>query len=331
MMGWPITLAHMEETPPRWVEPLRFTHGEHEIVGLAPPQQQALYCAYVMGVLRHLGIADHAPGSAEHIFYMAHALRLGLYQCGFLGDPMVGRYAFDQLLDDDFQRAGARMIGGLRPEIDLTEHVRLTATGSAKAGRPTRSIAPPALPPSSCELSIVDAEGNWVQMMNTMQSGGIPGMVVEGIPMCGSHATFTGMSGNMDAKLVAGTRMRRALGSTFVLRDGVPVLSLGTPGNVYFTIPQMLTYLLDFGLDITAAQDGVRMLPMDEDGSVTVEDRLETATLDRLASWGVNTRAVSPYEYHMGSFQMCFRDTATGQLGASADPRRCGVADGIMA
>ncbi len=330
-MGWPITLAHMEETPPRWVEPLRFTHGEHEIVGLAPPQQQALYCAYVMGVLRHLGIADHAPGSAEHIFYMAHALRLGLYQCGFLGDPMVGRYAFDQLLDDDFQRAGARMIGGLRPEIDLTEHVRLTASGSAKAGRPTRSIAPPALPPSSCELSIVDAEGNWVQMMNTMQSGGIPGMVVEGIPMCGSHATFTGMSGNMDAKLVAGTRMRRALGSTFVLRDGVPVLSLGTPGNVYFTIPQMLTYLLDFGLDITAAQDGVRMLPMDEDGSVTVEDRLETATLDRLASWGVNTRAVSPYEYHMGSFQMCFRDTATGQLGASADPRRCGVADGIMA
>lgn len=28
----------------------------------------------------------------------------------------------------------------------------------------------------SCALSVVDAEGNWVQMMNTLQGGGIPGV-----------------------------------------------------------------------------------------------------------------------------------------------------------
>jgi len=327
-MGWPIGLRHMVETPPRWVEPLRFTHGDHDIVGLAPPQQQGHFCALVLGILRHLGISNHAPGSAAHIFYMGHALRFGLYHCAYLGDPTVGPYAFDQLLDDDFHRAAARLIAGLKPSIDLSDHVRLTAGGSAKAGRPTRTTGAPSLPPSSCELSIVDAEGNWVQMMNTMQSGGIPGMVVDGIPMCGSHSTFTGMSGNMDAKLIAGTRMRRALGSTFVVRDDKPVLSLGTPGNVYFTIPQMLTYLLDFKLDVSSAQEAVRMLPMDEDGSVTVEDRLADDTIETLAAWGVHTRAVAPYEYHMGSFQMCFREP-DGSLAASADPRRCGVADGL--
>lgn len=327
-MGWRIEMRHMTETPPRWVEPLRFQHGSHEIVALAPPQQQAHFCALVLGILRHLDIASYAPGSAEHIFFMGHALRFGLYHCAYLGDPEVGAYAFDQMLDDAFHRMAARMIDGLRPRIDLSEHVRLTAGGTAKAGKPGAGSAIRGATPSSCELSIVDRDGNWVQMMNTMQSGGIPGMVVGGVPMCGSHATFTGMSGNMDAKLVAGTRMRRALGSTFVLRDGKPVLSLGTPGNVYFTIPQMLTYLLDFKLDIDAAQDAVRMLPMDEDGSVTVEDRLPTATLAQLARWGVHTRAVAPYEYHMGSFQMCFRDQA-GTLGASTDPRRCGVVDGL--
>ncbi|MDB5364213.1 MAG: ggt 3 [Rhodospirillales bacterium] len=44
---------------------------------------------------------------------------------------------------------------------------------------------------------------------------------------------------------------------------------------------------------------------------------------------GVRTRAVGQYDWHMGSFQMCFRDPKTGDLGATADPRRCGVADGI--
>jgi gamma-glutamyltranspeptidase/glutathione hydrolase len=37
------------------------------------------------------------------------------------------------------------------------------------------------------------------------------------------------------------------------------------------------------------------------------------------------------YDFHMGSFQMCWRDEETGKLGATADPRRCGFANGIPA
>lgn len=327
-MGWPIEMKHMTETPPRWVDPVRFAHKGHEIVTLGPPQQQGHFCALVMGILRHAGLAEHAPGSAEHLFLMGHALRFGLYHCGFLGDPVVSDYAFEQFLDDDFQRSAARLIRGLMPRMDLSEHVRLTAKGSNRAGRPTGGNAVSKQPPGSCELSIVDADGNWVQMMNTMQSGGIPGMVVGGIPMVGSHATFTGMSGNMDAKVIAGTRMRRALGNTFILREGRPVMSLGTPGNVYFTIPQLLSYILDFGMDLEQSIDAPRMLPLGEDGSLTIEDRVPPEVVARLASMGVHTRAVLPYEMHMGSFQMCFRDH-DGSLGAIADPRRCGVADGL--
>jgi gamma-glutamyltranspeptidase/glutathione hydrolase len=44
---------------------------------------------------------------------------------------------------------------------------------------------------------------------------------------------------------------------------------------------------------------------------------------------GVTVRSAQPYDFHMGSFQMCFRDPETGELGATADPRRCGVADGL--
>ncbi len=327
-MGWPIDLRHMTETPPRWVEPVRFAHQGHEVVTLGPPQQQGHFCALVMGILRHAGMTDHEAGSAEHLFLMGHALRFGLYHCAFLGDPVVSDYAFDQLLDEGFHRTAAKLIRGLMPRMDLAEHVRLTAKGSNKAGRPTGGSTVSKQPPGSCELSIVDSDGNWVQMMNTMQSGGIPGMVVGGVPMVGSHATFTGMSGNMDAKLIAGTRMRRALGNSFILREGRPVISLGTPGNVYFTIPQMLAYLLDFGMDIETAVDAPRMLPLAEDGSLTIEDRISPEAIAGLARMGVHSRATLPYDFHMGSFQMCF-DDGKGKLGAITDPRRCGVADGL--
>ena len=64
-MGWKIQKAHMTETPPRWLEPLRLRHHEYEIIGLAPPQQQGIFCALVLGILRHLGIREVAPQSAR--------------------------------------------------------------------------------------------------------------------------------------------------------------------------------------------------------------------------------------------------------------------------
>lgn len=330
-MGWAISKDDMAATAPRWIEPLRFRHQEYEIVSLAPPQSQGVYLAMVLGILRHLGVRDVAPGSAEHIFYMAHAMRYAQYHLGFNGDvEVVADFAIDQLLDDDFHKAAARLIKGLTPKADLTRHVALTSgPGGANAGVPTGANTASKQPAGSCELAIVDAEGNWVQMMNTLQGGGIPGMVVDGVPMVGAHATFSQINGMIGAVLAPGARQRSVMGNTLVFKDGKPMLSLGSPGNVHCTVPQVLTYLLDFKLDPYAAADAPRMLPLAEDNSVAVEDRIAPEAIAKLASWGVRMRAARTYDFHMGSFQMCFRDPDTGVLGATADPRRCGVADGL--
>ncbi|MGC1305053.1 MAG: gamma-glutamyltransferase, partial [Caulobacteraceae bacterium] len=317
-MGWAITKAHMTETPPRWQEPLRFRHNEFEIVALASPQQQGVFLTMVLGILRHLGIRGVAPGSADHHFYMSHALRWSLYHCGYTGDPFVAPYAVDQLMDGGLHAAAANLIKGLRPRIDLSEHVRLTQAPHGTNGQPTGRRQNPWPTPSTCEVSIVDQAGNWVQMTHTYQAGGIPGMVVGGVPMRGSEASFTGFGVPSDAKIVAGARMRRALGSTFVLKNGAPVFSLGSPGYVLFTVPQVLTNLLDFGMTPYAAVDAPRMFPLQEYGAVTVEDRIGSDAVKGLHALGLGVEAIPPYEYDMGSFQMCFRDSQTGLLGATA-------------
>ena len=333
-MNWKITLEHMTETPPRWVEPLRFYHRDYEVVSLSVPQQQGAYIAVALGILRELDLRSVKPESAEHYFYLSHALRVAQQHCGYLTDSVLADAALEVCTDPEHHRRLAKLIRGLEPKVDLSEHTKLTSSVSpvggiyGAAGRPTRGRSDSKQPTGSCELSIVDAHGNWVQMMNTLQSGGIPGMVIDGIPMVGSHATFGGLSTPIDARIYKGARLRQPIGNTFVLKDGKPVFSLGSPGNVHCTVPQVLAYLLEFGYAPYEAVAAPRLLPIGEDSSLLIEDRLSDEALDGLASMGVGVKVSEAWDFHMGSFAMCYRD-ADGSIGTVADPRRCAVADGI--
>lgn len=333
-MGWAIRLDHMTENPARWIKPFRFPHGAYEVASLNVPQQQGAYLALTLGVLRELGINDVAPESAEHYFYLAHALRLAQLHCGFFIDDSISDPPHEVVLDPDHHRRLARLVKGLVPRVDLSEHVRLTASMAgpggiyAGAGKPTRARSDSRQPTGSCELSIVDRHGNWVQMMNTLQSGGIPGMVIDGIPMVGAHATFGGLSTAIDTRITKGCRSRQPIGNTLVLREGVPVLSLGSPGNVHCTVPQVITYWSEFGYSAFDSAAAPRLLPIAEDGSILIEDRLSDSTIKGLYALGVNVKVSEAWDFHMGSFQMCHRAT-DGSLTAIADPRRCGVADGL--
>ena len=338
-MGWKIKLDHMTETPPRWVEPLRFPHHEFEIVGLGPPQAQGIFLAIVLGVLKHLGVRDMKPGSAEHVWAMGSALRQGTRHWEYAQDDAVYEVPRDEILDDGYHAFLARMIRKSRPKVDLSEHVKLSgdlpaggdlmSAFAGTGGKPRRVKTENPQPSGSCELAVADAEGNWVQMMNTLQGSGIPGMVVGGVPMVGSHATFGALTSAIDATLVKGAKVRCIIGNTLVLKGGKPVLSAGSPGNVHCTVPQVLTYALDMKLDPYAAVDAPRMLPMTESRTVTIEDRLAPGVVEELNRLGVRVGVTPAYDYHMGSFSVIHRDERSESYSAVADPRRCAVADGL--
>jgi gamma-glutamyltranspeptidase/glutathione hydrolase len=337
-MGWKITLEHMTETEPRWVEPVRFSYNEFEVVMLGPPQAQGFFTGVALGVLKHLGIRDMEPGSAEHWWAMGHALRQGQRHWEYAQDDQVYDVPRDAVLDDTYHAHLARLIRGSRPKIDLSEHIKLSGDGDGtgayagflgSAAKPRLMSQNEKQPSGSCEIAVVDDKGNWVQMMNTLQGSGIPGQVVGGVPMIGSHATFGHLQSQMDATLVKGAKARCIIGNTLVLKEGKPVFSAGSPGNIFCTLPQVLSYLLDFKLDPHAAVDAPRMLPMSEGRGVVIEDRLGEGVVEDLHKLGVRVGVVAGYDYHMGSFSVIARDEATDTLTAIADPRRCAVADGL--
>lgn len=337
-MGWAIRLDHMTETPPRWLEPIRFPHHEYEVVCLGPPQAQGFFTGVALGVFKHLGIREMTPCSAEHLWAMGHALRQGARHWEYAQDENVYDVPRDEVLDDGYHAHLARMIRRSRPKVDLSEHIRLSAnavfTGDIMstftgAARPRLGDSASQQPAGSCELAVVDAAGNWVQMMNTLQASGIPGMVIGGVPMVGSHAAFGGLMGPMDATLVKGAKGRCIIGNALVLKNGRPVLSAGSPGNVHCTVPQVLAYALDFKLAPYASVEAPRMLPMNEARGIVIEDRLTPGVVEDLHKLGVRVSVVPGYDYHMGSFSVIARDEQTDRYTAVADPRRCAVAAGL--
>jgi hypothetical protein len=80
-----------------------------------------------------------------------------------------------------------------------------SAAAAASRGSPPHDEKQPT---GSCEIAVVDAEGNWCQFMDTLQGSGIPGQVVGGVPMVGSHATFGHLQSSMDSTLVKGAKLR---------------------------------------------------------------------------------------------------------------------------
>jgi gamma-glutamyltranspeptidase/glutathione hydrolase len=322
-LGWKIELEHMAAEP-RWGTGLRHRHGDYELVQLSPPEVLGVATSIFLGVLEHLDVTSfgHYAESAEAFYYVAHALRRAGQEVGFVNDPHVFEDSTAALTSPEFHAHVAELVRRSKPKIDLREHVELVAgkTALLGAGAQHQTLG-------SCEMSIVDPQGNVVQMMHTLQGGGLPGEVIGGVPMTGSGAG-TNFSSAIGAWFAGGARQRGVIGHTFVLKDGRPVWSLGTPGMPLWTLPQVLLNGLDYDMDPYAAEDTPRMFGLTDDYRVPVESRISTDVIDGLASLGILVDPWPGYDYHMGSFQMNWRDP-DGTLHGSAGPRRAGSADGF--
>ena len=324
-LGWPIELHHMSATPPRWGHGVRYLHRGHEIVQLSPPESQAVTCSMALGILEELDFPSigHWSNSPEAFYLLAHTLRRVAFETGYINDPGIFGDPTRILMSNDYHKMLAAILRDSMPKVDLTNHIKMTA-GSAKL---LAAGSTPAQPPGSCEISLVDSQGNWLQMMNTLQTGGIPGEVIDGVPMTGSHSV-TNMSSWISGWFAEGSRMRSPMGNTFVMKDGKPWLSLGTPGLVWDTVVQVLLNILDYEMDPYAADDAPRLLALTDDYQVSVESRLSAETVDGIAGLGLLVNPLQGYDWHMGTFQMSWRD-ADGLLHGATGPRRLGKAAAI--
>ena len=180
--------------------------------------------------------------------------------------------------------------------------------------------------PSTSHFSIVDSYGNALSMTTTVENR-FGSRLMSGGFILNNEMTDFSFRTNTDGKPIAnalapGKRPRSSMSPTIVLKDGKPVLVIGSPGGsriIGFTAQTIIAHL-DWGMDIQAAIDMPRMV--NRWGKYELE---ATGTTEKFQA----PLEAMGYKVEIKPINSGLHGIAIGEtLTAGADPRREGIAIG---
>ncbi|WOF24770.1 gamma-glutamyltransferase [Microbacterium betulae] len=183
----------------------------------------------------------------------------------------------------------------------------------------------------TCHIDVVDRWGN---VISATPSGGWlqSSPTIPALGFClGTRLQMTWLDASSPSALVPGRRPRTTLTPTLVLRDGLPVMALGSPGGDQQDQWQLLMLLrvlvggyspqqaIDAPALHTTSFPGSFWPRTGTPGGAVVEDRLGDDVVRALEARGhVVTRSG---DWSLGRLSAVTRDPGTGLLGAAANPR----------
>lgn len=210
------------------------------------------------------------------------------------------------------------------------EYTPPVGTATAGVGEPTVSRSGETRG-DTCHLDVVDRWGNivsatpsggWLQSSPTIPSLGF---------CLGTRLQMTWLEAGSPSTLTPGRRPRTTLTPTLVLRDGVPVTAVGSPGGDQqdqWQLPYLLRTIVG-GYTPQQAIDAPTLHSTAIAGSfwprtwepagAVVEDRLGDDVIAGLEARG--HRVTGAGDWTLGRLSAVTRDPATGVLGAAANPR----------
>ena len=295
--------------------------------------------------LAMLGPLDEAaldPSTADGVHVTAEVLKLAFADReAWYGDG--GDVSVAELLDPAYVAQRRSLVGpqasrellpgspGGRPPR-VTAHLAdpMTTAVAAGLGEPTLQVTGETRG-DTCHLDVVD---RWGTVISATPSGGwlqsSPVVPELGFPL-GSRMQMFWLDEGLTSSLAPGRRPRTTLSPTLVLREGVPVMALGTPGGDQQDQWQLvlLLRLLAGGQELQQAIDAPmfhtnsmpssfyprEMVP----GELVVEDRLGDHVIDSLLARGHGV--VRAGDWTLGRLSAVSRDPETGVLAAGANPR----------
>ncbi|MBB4350355.1 MULTISPECIES: gamma-glutamyltransferase [Rhizobiaceae] len=314
-----LAIYHIKER-----EPVCFTYRALDICGMGPPSSGGIAIGQMLGMAENFDLKGLGPENVESWRIIGDAQRLAFAD--------RERY----VADTDFQPLP---IKGLLEKTYLGERAKLLdgdkalAKDAVKAGEPEWDHAmllgrDAAIElPSTSHFVIVDKEGNVVSMTTTIENGFGSRLMTHGF-LLNNELTDFSFKTHDGALAVAnrvepGKRPRSSMAPTIVMKDGKPLLAIGSPGGsqIIGYVAQALIAYIDWGMPVEqiVAQPHLinRFGTYDIEAGTTAERFAEP-----LKALGYE---VKPGQMNSGLHAI--EITGTGLVG-SADPRREGVALG---
>jgi len=312
--GASLAIEDLRQVAPKWLEPIAVQYRDLNIHTLAPPAESFQFLL-TLGALQHVDFSRIDANSTEHLDRVCRAVRLAAELR--IQHNKADRQTIRRLLSDQHLQALGRQV--LDNEV---------LSGRTQRWEPVTDPALINMREHTTSFSAADAQGNMICITQSLGSVYGSGVVIPNTGVCMNNFLNWGdVNPNSPNFLTGGAQIAMCLAPTISLRDGQPVLALGTPGSygILQTQAQAIVQYMDYQLDLQRALEAPRFRAYDG-SNIAVEGRVHADVVDGLRSRGHSVQVVEPWTAKMGGLHAISRDPQTGVLTGAADPRRDGYA-----
>lgn len=311
-----------------WVTPISTDYRGYQVYEL-PPNGQGLAVLQLLNILKQydfkaLGWTRSSP-EFWHTFIEAKKL---VYEdiAKYYADPAMAQVPVEKLLSQERAVQLKKMIG---EKAAVIKDLQLPEISRIFQG----------------DTTYITVADKWGNMVSLIQSNYLPfgsGYTVAGFPIQDRGALFSLNPASPNA-LQPNKRPFHTIIPGFVTKNGKPWMSFGVMGGGMQPQgqAQVLVNMIDFGMNIQAAGDALRVIhggstgadgaaPAAGTGFIYAEDSFSPDILQKLFDRGhVFLPSTAPFiAKYTGGFQGIMKNPETGVYGAGSDPRKDGAALG---
>jgi gamma-glutamyltranspeptidase/glutathione hydrolase len=338
--GGLFTMEDLASYEPIWAEPVHTNYRGYDVYSSPSTSRGGLEVVLQLNLIERFDVAKLGHNSPETLHLIAEVIKLAKADVyAHVADPKTTDMPLEWLLSKDRARRRSEAIELSKamayPAADSAEvpttHLPAFALASASAER--------SRPGSTDSFSIIDSFGNAVACTPTHGSLFGTGVVVGRTGLTLNNGTRIGSTSPYPdhVNYARGGQIPILNNSPIiVLKDGEPMLAIGTPGGetIGQTQFQVLLNILDFEMSIQEAIEAAR-ISLDADpnfykaGSevtVRMENRISSEAARGLEALGHKIELIDGWA--LGSMQGILKDLETGAWLAGADARRVAYAVG---
>ncbi len=268
-IGGKLAKADLAAHHGEWVKPVSTSYRGYSVYQL-PPNSQGMSVLQMLNILEGYDLAKMGRGTADTLHVMIEAKKLAYAdRARYFADPDFAKTPIKSLLDKGY--ADAR-----RSLIRMDKAMEMPDPGA---------------PPNQGDtvyFTVADKDGMMVSWIQSNYRGMGSGLVADhlGFMFQDRGQLFTLKDGHPNA-YAPGKRPFHTIIPGFVTKDGEPFLSFGVMGGAVQPQGQVqvLTNIIDFGLDVQAAGDAARFVhegrnePDERDDHNPVEVQFESGVM----------------------------------------------------
>ena len=316
-------------------EPIRGTYRDYDIISAPPPSSGGVALVEILNILEGYDLEKFGNRSAEAIHLSVEAFRRAFFdRAEFLGDPDFAKIPVAQLIDKKYAAGWRESISPEHASVSADLHRPAVFNELERyAESHPQSFRSLQEPKNTTHYSVVDPAGNAVAVTTTLNDTLGSRVTAEGLGFLlndemddfaskqGVPNVYGLIQGPANA-IGPGKRPLSAMTPTIVLKDGKLFLVVGSLGGptIITTVANIVTGVIDFGLDIQEAVNAPRFHNQWIPDEIMAEDRISPDTLAILRNKGHKIKM----ERFWGDGECIEIDPKTGERLGASDGRNDG-------